>query len=117
MNLTYFVVHHELSDEAAQLCELLNDLAFAFECQHLAQTRRYYEALRDIERSCHNGPLDLFAGDDAQFSIPCRPHAHPPPPHPFVDDGRGGPTYLHHHHRVQRAHRGAGARPRPACRR
>ena len=68
MNLTYFVVHHELSDEAAaQLCEPLNDLAFAFECQHLAQNRPYYEALRDSERSCHNGPLDLFAGDDAQF--------------------------------------------------
>ena len=68
VNLTYFVVHHELSDEAAaQLSELLNDLAFAFECQHLAQIRRYYEALRDIERSCHNGQLDLFAGHDAQF--------------------------------------------------
>ena len=68
VNLTYFVVHHELSDEAAaQLCELLNDLAFAFECQPLAQTRRYYEALRDSERSCHNAQLDLFAGDDAQF--------------------------------------------------
>ena len=116
MNLTYFVVHHELSDEAAaQLCELLNDLAFAFERQYLAQTRRYYEALRDSERSCHNGQLDLFAGDDTQFRILCRPHA-PPPPRPFVDDGRGGPIYLHHH-RVQRAHRGAGARPRPACRR
>ena len=73
-------MHHELSDEAAaQLCELLNDLAFAFERQYLAQTRRYYEALRDSERSCHNAQLDLFAGDDAQFSIPCRPHAHPPP--------------------------------------
>ena len=68
MNLTYFVVHHELSDEAAApLCELLNDLAFAFECQHLDQIHPYYEALRDSERSCHNGPLDLFAGDDAQF--------------------------------------------------
>ena len=94
MTLTYFVVHHELSGEAtAQLCEFLNHLAFSFECQHLDQTRRYYEELRDIERSCHNAQLDLFAGDDAQFSIPCRPHAHPPPPHPFVDDGRGGPIF------------------------
>ena len=59
---------HALSDEtAAQLCELLNDLAFSFECQHLAQTRRYYEELRDIERSCHSRQLDLFAGHDAEF--------------------------------------------------
>ena len=61
-------VPDELSDEAAaQLCEFLNDLAFSFECQHLAQTRRYYEALRNSERSCHYGQLDLFAGDDAEF--------------------------------------------------
>ena len=68
MNLSYLIVHHEISDEAAaQLSELLNDLAFAFECQHLVQIRRYYEELRDIERSCHNGQLDLFAGDDAEL--------------------------------------------------
>ena len=68
MNLTYLVVHHEISDEtAAHLSELLNALAFAFECQHLAQIGRYYEALRDIERSRHNGQLDLFAGDDSEF--------------------------------------------------
>ena len=68
MNLTYLLVPHELSDEAAaQLCEFLNDLAFSFECQHLAQTRRYYQELRESERSCHDGQLDLFAGDDAQF--------------------------------------------------
>ena len=59
---------HELSDEtAAQLCEFLNDLAFSFECQHLDQIRRYYEELRECERSCHDGQLDLFAGVDAQF--------------------------------------------------
>ena len=68
MNLAPLLSPHELSDEAAaQLCEFLNDLAFAFECQHLAQIRRYYEDLRDIERSCHDAQLDLFAGDDAQF--------------------------------------------------
>ena len=68
MNLAPFLVPHTLSDEAAaQLCEFLNDLAFSFECQHLAQVRRYYEELRDIERSCHNGQLDLFAGDHAEF--------------------------------------------------
>ena len=38
-----------------------------FECQHLAQICRYYEELRDIERSCHNGQPDLFASDHAQF--------------------------------------------------
>ena len=68
MNLSYLLVPHELSDEAAaQLCEFLNDLAFSFECQHLVQIRRYYEELRESERSCHDGQLDLFAGDDAQF--------------------------------------------------
>ena len=38
-----------------------------FECQHLDQIRRYYEELRQCERSCHDAQLDLFAGDDAQF--------------------------------------------------
>ena len=68
MNLAPLLVPHALSDEAAaQLCEFLNDLAFSFECQHLAQTRRYYEELRDTERSCHNGQLDLFGYDDVEF--------------------------------------------------
>ena len=68
MNLAPLLVPHPLSDEAAaQLCEFLNDLAFSFECQHLTQIRRYYEELRENERSCHDGQLDLFAGDDAQF--------------------------------------------------
>ena len=68
MNLSYLLVLHEISDEAAaQLCELLNDLVFSFEWQHLAQIRRYYKELRDIERSCHDRQLDLFAGDDAEF--------------------------------------------------
>ena len=41
MNLSSLIVHHKLSDEAAaQLSKLLNDLAFAFECQHLTQIRR-----------------------------------------------------------------------------
>ena len=79
MTLAPLLSPHELSDEpAAQLCEFLNDLAFSFECQHLDQTRRYYEELRDSERSCHNGPLDLFAGDDAEFSIPPAPARTPP---------------------------------------
>ena len=68
MTLAPLLSPHELSDEAAaQLCEFLNDLAFSFECQHLDQTRRYYEELRDIERSCHSGQLDLFARDNAEF--------------------------------------------------
>ena len=68
MTLAPLLSPHELSDEpAAQLWEFLNDLAFAFECQHLDQTRRYDEELRDIERSCHSGQLDLFAGDNAEF--------------------------------------------------
>ena len=68
MNLAPLLVPHTLSDEAAaQLCEFLNHLAFSFECQHLAQTRRYYQELRESERSCHYGHLDLFAGDDAEF--------------------------------------------------
>lgn len=68
MTLAPLLSPHTLSDEAAaQLCEFLNDLAFSFECQHLDQIRRYYEELRDIERSCHDRQLDLFAGDDAPF--------------------------------------------------
>ena len=68
MNLAPLLVPHALSDEAAaQLCVCLNDLAFSFECQHLDQTRRDYEELRQCERSCHDAQLDLFAGDDAQF--------------------------------------------------
>ena len=44
MNLSYLVVHHDISDEAAaHLSELLNDLAFAFDAQYFAQTRRYYD--------------------------------------------------------------------------
>ena len=68
MNLAPLLVPHALSDDAAaQLSELLNDLAFSFECQHLVQIRRSYEELRQCERSCHDPQLDLFAGDDAQF--------------------------------------------------
>ena len=68
MSLAPLLSPHELSDEAAaELCEFLNDLAFSFECQLLDQTRRYYEALRQSERPCHDAQLDLFAGDDAQL--------------------------------------------------
>ena len=41
MNLAHFVSPHELSDEAAaQLSELLNDLAVAFDGQYFAQITR-----------------------------------------------------------------------------
>ena len=47
MNLPYLLVPHELSDEAAaQLSELLNDLALAFDAQYFAQIRRYYDERR-----------------------------------------------------------------------
>ena len=63
MNLSYLVVHHELSDEAAALVsEVLNDLAVVFDGQYFAQIRRYYDELsepRHAERSCHDGQLDL----------------------------------------------------------
>ena len=71
MNLSYLVVPHELSDEAAaHLSETLNDLAVVFDGQYFAQIRRYYDALsecRITERSCHDGQLDLFEDDDAAF--------------------------------------------------
>ena len=71
MNLSSLIVPHELSDEAvAHLCEILNDLAVVFDSQYFAQIRRYYDELserRDIERSCHDGQLDLFDGDDVAF--------------------------------------------------
>ena len=56
MNLSYLVVHHELSDEAAALVsEILNDLAVVFDSQYFAQICRYYDELsepRHTERSC-----------------------------------------------------------------
>ena len=59
MNLSYLVVPHELSDEAAaHVSEILNDLAVIFDGQYFAQIRRYYDELserRDTERSCHDG--------------------------------------------------------------
>ena len=71
MNLPYLVVPHEISDEAAvHVCGLLNDLAVAFDSQYFAQICRYYAELnepRDIERSCHDGQLDLFEGNDVPF--------------------------------------------------
>ena len=68
MNLPYLLVPYELSDEAAaQLSELLNDLAVAFDGQYFAQIRRYYDERRDIEPSCHHGQLDLFDYDDVEF--------------------------------------------------
>ena len=71
MNLPYLLVPHELSDEAAaHVSELLNDLAVAFDGQYFAQICRYYAELserRDIERSCHDGQLDLFDGNDVPF--------------------------------------------------
>ena len=70
MNLSYLVVHHEISDEAAaQLSELLNDLAFTFDGQYFAQIRRYYDERRENERPCRHSQLDLFDdhNDDFEF--------------------------------------------------
>ena len=71
MNLSYLIVPHELSDEAAaHLSEILNDLAVVFDSQYFAQIRRYYDELsepRHTERSCQDGQLDLFDGDDVAF--------------------------------------------------
>ena len=71
MNLSYLVVPHEPSDEAAALVsEILNDLAVVFDSQYLAQICRYYDELsepRHTERSCQDGQLDLFDDDDVAF--------------------------------------------------
>ena len=70
MNLSYLVVHHEISDEAAaHLSELLNDLAFAFDGQYFAQIRRYYDERRENERPSRHSQLDLFDdhNDDFEF--------------------------------------------------
>ena len=67
-NLPYLLVPYELNDEAAaQLSEFLNDLAVAFDERYFAQTRRHCDERRDIERSCHDGQLDLFDHDDVEF--------------------------------------------------
>ena len=62
MNLSYLVVHQQISDEAAaQLSELLNDLGFAFDGQYFAQIRRGVRC------------TDLLAGlrySDAKLLIP-----------------------------------------------
>ena len=68
MSLSYLLVTHELSDEAAaQLSELLNDLALAFDAQYLAQIRRYHHERRDTDRACHDRQLELFDHGDVQF--------------------------------------------------
>ena len=68
MNLSYLVVHHEISDEAAaHLSELLNDLAFAFDGQYFAQIRRYYDERRENERPCLHRQIELFVDDDLAF--------------------------------------------------
>ena len=68
MNLAHFVSPHELSDEAAaQLSELLNDLAVAFDGQYFAQITRYYVERRQTQCPCHHSQLELFVDDDAAF--------------------------------------------------
>ena len=68
MNLPYLPVTHELSDEAAaQLSELLNDLAVAFDGQYFAQITRYYDERRESECSCHHNQLELFVDDNDAF--------------------------------------------------
>ena len=62
------LVPYELGDQAAaQLSELLNDLAFTFDGQYFAQIRRYYDERRKSECSCHDRQLDLFDHDDVEF--------------------------------------------------
>ena len=60
-----------LSDEAAaHTLKLLHDLTDAFACQYFPQVRRYYDALShrpDLERTCHDGQLDLFEDADVPF--------------------------------------------------
>ena len=68
MSLSYLLVTHEISDEAAaQLSELLNDLAFAFDGQYFAQIRRYCDERRQSECPYHHGQLKLFVDDDVTF--------------------------------------------------
>ena len=68
MSLSYLLVTHEISDEAAaQLSELLNDLAFTFDGQYFAQIRRYYDERRQSECPCHHRQLKLFAEDDVTY--------------------------------------------------
>ncbi len=65
MNLSSLVVHHALSDEAAaQLSELLNDLAFSFDGHYFSQITRYYDERRENERPCRHRQLDLFDDHD-----------------------------------------------------
>ena len=65
MNLTYLLVPHALSDEAAaQLSELFNDLALSFDGQYFAHITRYYVERRQSERPCHHRQLELFVDDD-----------------------------------------------------
>ena len=71
MTVPDLFVPHELNDEAAAyVSQLLNDLAVAFDGQYFAQICRHYAELNqrpDIERSCHDGQLDLFEGHDVPF--------------------------------------------------
>ena len=68
MNLAHFVSPHELSDKAAaQLSELLNDLAVAFDGQYFAQITRYYVERRERQCPCHHRQLELFVDDDGAF--------------------------------------------------
>ena len=65
MNLTYLLVPHALTDEAAaQLSELFNDLALSFDGQYFAQITRYDVERRQSERPCHHSQLELFVDDD-----------------------------------------------------
>ena len=68
MSRLCLLVPYELGDQAAaQLSELLNDLAFTFDGQYFAQIRRYYDERRKSECSCHDRQLDLFDHDDVEF--------------------------------------------------
>ena len=48
----------------------MDDLTDAFACQYFPRVRRYYDALShrpDLERTCHDGQLDLFEDADVPF--------------------------------------------------
>ena len=74
MNLTYLLVPHALSDEAAaQLSELFNDLALSFDGHYFAQINRYYDERRESERRA-------ITGSSNSSSMTTRRSERPPAP-------------------------------------
>ena len=89
-NLPYLLVPHELSDEAAaQLSELLNDLAVAFDGQYFAQITRYYVERRQSERPAITGNSSSSSTTTWRSESPAAP-ASARPARPSAADARGG---------------------------